>query len=70
MAITISNQRALKSRVSAGWSHDSRQFKFDRTHTGPAFEKDAEGISWGEAFLWFVGTLALFGLIFYALHFL
>lgn len=28
---TISAQRALKARISAGWSHDSSHFHFERT---------------------------------------
>jgi len=29
---TISHQKALKSRISAGWDHDRRHYHFERTH--------------------------------------
>jgi len=29
---TIANQKALKSRISAGWDHDRRMYHFDRQH--------------------------------------
>jgi hypothetical protein len=67
---TLSNQRMLKSRMSTGWAHNSDNYRFPRTSEGAPFEEESKGISWGEAAGWFVGTLAIFGLIFYALHFL
>jgi hypothetical protein len=59
MSLTISNQKALKSRLSTGWAHDSRQYFFERTHSGPAFEDEAKGVTWTEAFAWFAAFVGL-----------
>jgi hypothetical protein len=57
MSTTISNQRALKSRVSAGWPHDSKQFSFPRTHQSDLpFERE-EGPGWGELAMWILAFL-------------
>lgn len=61
---TISNQKALKARLSAGWSHDARQYRFERQHKGPAFESGkkvsvGEGIAWAAAFAGLIGFCAL-----------
>lgn len=62
---TISNQRALKSRISASWPHDSSHYRFQRTHKGPAFADErkrvtlGEGIAWAAAFAGLIGFCAL-----------
>ena len=33
---TIANHRALKARISAGWSHDPAHFRFAREHRSSA----------------------------------
>lgn len=49
---TISNQKALKSRISASWPHDSSHYRFARQHKGPAFEPDRKQVSTGEGIAW------------------
>lgn len=61
---TISNQKALKSRISASWPHDSSHYRFARQHKGPAFESSrkvtiGEGIAWAAAFAGLIGFCAL-----------
>ena len=50
---TISNQKALKSRISASWPHDSSHYRFARQHKGPAFQPDQQPLlGLGEAVAW------------------
>lgn len=61
---TISNQRVLKSRMSASWPHDSSHYRFARTHKGPAFADErkvtlGEGIAWAAAFAGLIAFCAL-----------
>ena len=63
---TISNQRALKSRISRGWAHDSAQFSFYRqspaNHRDIPFQADQQPlVTLGEAVAWaavFAGLVA------------
>lgn len=64
---TISNQRVLKSRMSASWPHDSSHYRFARTHKGPAFPPDRKQVSTGEGIAWAAGVALLCGLCFVVL---
>lgn len=64
---TISNQKALKSRISASCPHDSSHYRFARQHKGPAFEPDRKQVTVGEGIAWAAGVALLCGLCFVAL---
>lgn len=64
---TIANQRALKSRLSRSWAHDSAQFSFYRQtpvhHRRIPFQPDQEPlVGLGESLAWaaaFAGLIAV-----------
>lgn len=64
---TISNQRVLKSRISASWPHDSSHYRFARQHKGPAFEPDRKQVSTGEGIAWAAAVALLCAVCFVVL---
>lgn len=70
---TIHNQRVLRSRMSAGWTHDSAHFSFPRTSPADQcrlpFVEDARNRApdWPEALIWAAAFAALMVFLFVAL---
>lgn len=65
---TISNQKALKSRLSASWPHDSSHYRFHRIHNSRApFELEPERMSIGEGFAWAGASVLIAVVLFVAL---
>lgn len=64
---TISNQKALKSRLSASWPHDSSHYRFHRIHNSRAPFEPEQRMSIGEGLAWAGASVLIAVVLFVAL---
>jgi len=60
---TIANRKALKSRISKGWSHDSNHYRFAMTHNSRApFISERDRLTFGDL-AGAIAAVVLFGVV-------
>lgn len=58
------NARTQKSRISAGWSQDSRHYRFERAHPSRVpFVEDTKANSFADAFIGVICFVVLIGIL-------